>query len=103
MLRFERVSGEFATFSTSSDRPSGGHLPLKGKAFGALPRQCSNPTNPNFLVCRRMPVSGFFYPARQRYRKVTIWALVQGASGVKVVREVPAVTPVSTAQRTEPA
>ena len=49
MLRFEGVSGEFVTFSTSSDRPSGGHLevncpegareaalgrPLKGKALG---------------------------------------------------------------------
>ena len=63
MLRFERVSGKFVNFSTSSDRPSGGHLkvncpegareatlggPLKGKAFGALPRQCNTPTNPNF-------------------------------------------------------
>ena len=47
MLRFEGVSCEFVTFSTSSDRPSGGHLPLKGKAFEALPRQCLTSTTPN--------------------------------------------------------
>ncbi|MGN0980334.1 MAG: hypothetical protein ACI4PT_08400, partial [Candidatus Avoscillospira sp.] len=40
MLRFVGTSGASVTFSTSSDRPSGGHLPLKGKAFEALPRQC---------------------------------------------------------------
>ena len=51
MLRFEGVSGEFVNFSTSSDRPSGGHLPLKGKAFEALPRQYNTSTNPNFLFC----------------------------------------------------
>ncbi|MGN0978744.1 MAG: hypothetical protein ACI4PT_00245, partial [Candidatus Avoscillospira sp.] len=50
MLRFEGVSGEFVTFSTSSDRPSGGHLPLKGKAYGALPRQCNTSTNPNLTI-----------------------------------------------------
>ena len=63
MLRFDGVSGEFVNFSTSSDRPSGGHLevncpegareaalgrPLKGKAFGALPRQYDTSSNPNF-------------------------------------------------------
>ncbi len=61
MLRFEGVSGEFVTFSTSSDRPSGGHLevncpegareaalgrPLKRKAL-ALPCQCSTSSNFN--------------------------------------------------------
>ena len=50
MLCFQGVPGEFATFSTSSDRPSGGHLPLKGKPW-ALPRQCLTSSNPNLQLC----------------------------------------------------
>ena len=65
MLRFAGTSGEFGILSTSSDRPSGGHLevncpegareaalgrPLKGKAFEALPRQYITQTNSSFPV-----------------------------------------------------
>ena len=40
------------------------------------------------------------YSAVARYRKVTTWPLVQVASGLKVVSEVPFVIPFSTAQAT---
>ena len=41
-----------------------------------------------------------FYPFMARYRKVTIWPLVQVSSGAKVVGVVPLVIPFSTAQAT---
>ena len=40
------------------------------------------------------------YLLRQRYRKVTLCARVQSASGLKVVAEVPLVMPFSTAHST---
>ena len=40
------------------------------------------------------------YFTKKRYRKVTIWARVQSALGLKVVSVVPLVTPLATAHMT---
>ena len=58
-----------------------------------------------YAVCdprnrRSVPRLQGIYSAKAAYRKITIWPRVQEALGLKVVSVVPAVRPVSIAQRT---
>ena len=55
---------------------------------------------PSYMLCFLKEPPDAYASLLSRYKKVTIWARVQGASGLKLLPPVPEVMPSSTAQAT---